>query len=302
LELTGPWAEEGGYPVSQGDRSILRFRFIGTGISLFVRKTPEGGPFTVFIDEQFVNIFEGASERPERVELLIADDQLEVPHSLVIVNGGGRVVLEGARIFGKPVLKGPPGWITIFPNSGVTTRETDYVNIVLNTSRLTPGVYGEQILFTSNGGDADVEVFLEAVTAMQPQFLDVHRYLAGADYFFTTNPQTEAPSLKGYRHLGVAFRLFPPGTPGTIEFNRWCNPGKGDRLYSTEPRGSMKTPAGYQFEGSIGNIATVRLPGTRELYRWHHPGKGHHFFTTDLNGEGMGKKGYRFEGIVGFVR
>lgn len=302
LELAGPWAEEGGYPVSQGDRSILRYRFMGTGISLFIKKTPDGGPFTVFIDEQFVNLHDSFSDQRERVEILITDTQPEASHSLAIVNGGGRVVVEGVRIFGKPVLKGPPGWISIFPNSGMTTRETDYINIVLNANRLMPGVYGEQIVFTSNGGEADVEVFLEVATVTQTRFLDVHRYLAGSDYIFSTNPQAEASRLQGYRHLGIAFRLFSPGTPGTTDFFRWFNPAKGDHFYSSDPSGSAKSPAGYLFEGSIGNIATFRLAGTRELYRWVHPGKGVHFFTTDQGGEGLGKKGYRFDGIAGFVR
>ena len=302
LELAGSWAEEGGYPVSQSDRSIFRYRFTGTGISLFIKKTPEGGLFTVFIDEQFVNLFDGFSDRRERVEILITDDQPEVSHSLAIVNGGGRVVVEGVRIFGKPVLKGPPGWINIFPNSGMTTRETDYVNIVLNANRLTPGVYGEQIFFTSNGGEAEVEVFLEVAAVMQARFLDVHRYLTDSDYIFSTNPQAEASRLQGYRHLGIAFRLFSPGTPGTTDFFRWFNPVKGDHFYSSYPSGGGKPPAGYLLEGSIGNIATFRLAGTRELYRWYHPGKGVHFYTTDQGGEGLGKKGYRFEGIAGFVR
>jgi hypothetical protein len=302
LELTGSWAEEGGYPVSQSDRSILRYRFTGTGISLFIKKTPDGGPFSVFIDEQFVNLLDGFSDRRERVEILIADDQPEVSHSLAIVNGGGRVVVEGVRIFGKPVLKGPPGWINIFPNSGTTTRETDYVNIVLNANRLTPGIYGEQIFFTSNGGEATVEVFMEVAAVTQTRFLDVHRYLAGFDYLFTTNPQAEAARLQGYRHLGIAFRLFSPGTAGTTDFSRWFNPVKGDHFYSSDPSGAGKPPAGYLFEGSIGNIATFRLAGTRELYRWYHPGKGYHFYTTDQGGEGLGKKGYRFDGIAGFIR
>lgn len=305
LELAGPWAEEGGYPVSQisqSDRSILRYRFTGTGISLFIKKTPDGGPFTVLIDEQFVSLLDGFSDRRERVEILITDDQPEVSHSLAIVNGGGRVVVEGVRIFGKSVLKGPPGWINIFPNSGMTTRETDYVNIVLNANRLTPGVYGEKIFFTSNGGEADVEVFLEVAAMTQTQFLDVHRYLAGSDYIFTTTPQAEASRLQGYRNLGIAFRLFSPGTPGTTDFFRWFNPVKGDHFYSSDPSVGGKPPAGYLFEGSIGNIATFRLAGTRELYRWYHPGKGYHFYTTDQGGEGLGKKGYRFDGIAGFVR
>ena len=137
--------------------------------------------------------------------------------------------MEGVRIFGKPVLKGPPGWISVFPDSGTTTRETDYVNIVLNTRQLTPGIYGEHVFFTSNGGEADVEVFLEVAAETQSRFLDVYRYLAGSDYLYTTNPQAEASRLqvKGYRHLGIAFRLFSPGNAGDDRFFPLVQPGQG---------------------------------------------------------------------------
>jgi hypothetical protein len=303
LELSGAWAEEGGYPATLADLSALRYRFTGTGISLLIRKTPEGAPFSVFLDEQFVTLVEGFAERRERVEIIIAEDQPDIPHLLTIVSEGGRVVLEGVRIFGKPVLKGPRGWISVSPDSGMTTRETDYVNIALNTSQLIPGLYAEYVFFTSNGGDTAVEVFLEVAAETQPRLLDVYRYVIGSDYLYTTNPQAELARLqvKGYRSLGISFRLFSPGPPGTTEFYRWFNPVKGDHFYSSDPAGGGKPLQGYLFEGSIGNIATSRLTGTRELYRWYNPMTGCHFYTTDQAGEGMGKKGYRFDGISGFV-
>ena len=305
LELSGTWSEEGGYPVTQqGEYSALQYRFTGTGISLFIQKTPEGDPLMIYMDEQLITLIDGFSERRELVEIGIADEPLETSHRLTIVSDGGWVIIEGVRIFGKPLLKGPPGWIRIFPDSGMTTRETDYVNIVLNTPKLTPGIYGEMISFTSNGGDAIVEVFADVAAETQTRVLDVYRYLAGSNYLLTTNPQAEASRLQvqGYRNLGIAFRLFTPETPGTTDFFRWFNPVKGDYFYSSDRLGGGKPMAGYLFEGSIGNIATFRLAGTRELYRWHHPGKGRHFYTTDQSGEGLGKKGYRFDGIAGFVR
>ncbi len=304
LELSGPWTEEGGYPATQADLSALRYRFTGTGVSLLIRKSPEGAPLSVYLDEQFVTLIDGYAERRERVEILIAEDQPDAPHLLAIASEGGRVVLEGIRIFGKPLLKGPRGWISVSPDSGMTTRETDYVNISLNTSQLAPGLYGEYVFFTSNGGDTAVEVFLEAGAETQPRVLDVYRYVVGTDYLYTTNPQAESARLqvKGYRSLGIAFRLFSPGTPGTTDFFRWFNPTKGDHFYSSDPAGGGKPLQGYLFEGSIGNIATSRLTGTRELYRWHNPATGGHFYTTNQAGEGMGAKGYRFDGISGFVR
>jgi len=107
--------------------------------------------------------------------------------------------------------------------------------------------------------------------------------------------------VKGYRHTGIAFRLFSPGTPGTTDFFRWFNPSKGDHFYSYDPKGGKPLP-GYLFEGSIGNIGTSRLTGTRELYRWFNPTTNGHFYTTEQGGEGITKKGYRFDGIAGFVR
>lgn len=303
LELNGTWAEEGGYPSGQGEQNTLRYRFTGTGIRLYCWKSPDGGSFSVFLDEQFIDIIDGFAERRERVEVLIADALSDGPHLLAIVNGGGKVTLEGVHLFGKPIQRGPRGWITVFPDSGFTTRETDYINVALNTRRLLPGIYGEHVFVTSNGGEADVQVFLEVAAETQPRFMDVHRYLAGFDYLYTTNPQAEAARLqvKGYRHTGIAFRLFAPGTPGTTDFFRWFNPLKGDHFYSYDPKGGKPLP-GYLFEGSIGNIGTSRLTGTRELYRWFNPTTNGHFYTTDQGGEGITKKGYRFDGIAGFVR
>ena len=305
LELSGTWSEEGGQPATQqGKQGTLQYRFTGTGISLLIQKTPEGDPLMIYMEDQLIALIDGYSERREWVEIGIAEDQPETSHLLTVVSEGGRVIIEGVRIFGKPLLKGPPGWISIFPDSGTTTRETDYVNIVLNTPRLTPGIYGEMIFFTSNGGDARVEVFIEVGVETQTRLLDVYRYLAGSNYLYTTNPQAEASRLQiqGYRNLGIAFRLFTPGTPGTTVFFRWFNPVRGDHFYSSDPSGGEKPLTGYLLEGSIGNIATFRLAGTRELYRWYHPASGRHFYTIDQGGEGLGKKGYRFDGIAGFVR
>jgi len=304
LELSGSWSEERGYPVSQGELNALRCRFAGTGVTLFIWKTPEGGPLSVYLDEQFVTIVDGFSERRGWEEVLIADGQPDGVHLLTVVNGQGRVPLEGIRILGKPVMKGSRGWITVFPDSGMTTRETDYINLALNTRQLTPGLYGDHVFFTSNGGDADVEIFLEVAPDTSPMLLNVYRYLAGSDYLYTSNPQAEAPRLqaKGFVGLGITFRLFNSGTPGTTDFLRWYNPAKGDHYYSHDPQGGGKSLSGYHFEGSIGSIATSRLVGTRELYRWYNPSTGTHFYSTDPGGEGITKKGYRFDGIAGFVR
>jgi hypothetical protein len=304
IELYGPWSEEGGYPVCQGDQSSLRYRFTGTGISLLVWRTPERGALNVLIDEKPFTLIDGFADHKEKAEILVAENLPNVPHLLTVVNGGGRIILEGVRVFGKPIIRGPRGWINVFPDSGMTTRETDYVTIAIHTRQMMPGIYAERVYFTSNGGEADIELLVEIAPETQPRFLDVFRYLSGSDYLYTANPLGEASRLqmKGFKNLGIVFRLFNSGTAGTTEFFRWFNPVLGDHYYSSDPAGGGKVLKGYLFEGSIGNIATFRLSGTKELYRWYNPSTGRHFYTTDQGGEGLGKKGYRYDGIAGYVR
>lgn len=304
LELSGDWDEEGGYPAGREEPSSLRFRFTGTGISLLIWKSPEGGPFSVYIDEQFMDLVDSFSKSRERAEVMLTESLPDGPHVLSIDHGGGRTIFEGVRIHGRPILKGTPGWISVFPDSGVTTRETDYINIEFQTRNLEPGIYGERVFLLSNGGDAAVEVFLEVTGEAKPRLLDVFRFVAGSNYLYTTDPRGEADRIraKGFRIDGIVFKLFSPASPGTTGFFRWFNAAKGDHFYSSDQAGGGKSLAGYLFEGAVGNIATSRLTGTRELYRWHHPKTGRHFYTTDQAGEGIGKKGYRFDGIAGFVR
>lgn len=256
-----------------------------------------------FIDDKFMGTESCHSEYDEAAEYLVADELPAGNHTLTIMTKDGDTILEGVRIYGMPILRGNPGWVSLIPNSGVTTRETDYINIAVNTQQLKPGFYGERVLFNSNGGEEIVEISLEIAEESAPKILDVYRYASGSRYLYTTAPQTEARGFteRGYVKQGIAFRLFSPGTPGTTEFYRWFNAANGDRYYSHDPA-IGRSLKGYVLEGSIGNIATSKLTGTRELYRWFNPRTGSHFYTTDPGAEGNSKKGYRFEGIAGYVR
>jgi len=195
-------------------------------------------------------------------------------------------------------------WIKIFPELGVTTREIDYLHVSVDTTRLPPGIYGYVFSIESNGGEAAIELHAEISLETGLKILDVYRYTFGNDVLLSTNPQGETKTsyFKNYRKEGIAFRLFSPGTPGTIEFYRWYNPGKQLHFYSYEANGGGKLSREYLLEGAIGNIATSRLPNTRELYRWHQPSTGQYFFSTNQRGEGIQKKGYKYDGIAGFVR
>jgi len=192
--------------------------------------------------------------------------------------------------------------ISIFPDSGDTTREIDYVNVMVNAKQ-PPGFYDESITFSSNGGKAVVQVSLEiSAENRAARVVDVFRYAAGYDYLYTANPEMEAKNIQRYRKQGIAYRLFAAGAPGTTPFYRWYNAEKNDHFYSYDFKGEGRSLQGYVYEGTIGNIATSRLTNTRELYRWYNSSTGRHFYTTDPNGEGIGKRGYRFDGIAGYVR
>lgn len=305
LDVSGAvWLEEEGYPLGTGRANSLKLKFSGTGITFYYWKDPEGGDLNVLLDDRFLQTIHCRAEERESAETILAKDLTNGPHTLTFVSTTGRAVLQGVRIEGRPVQNGPAGWITVYPKSGTTLRETDYINVVVNTQHLTPGWYTDQIPFTSNGGDKLMEISLEVTAENVYRLLDVYRYVRGTDYFLTTNPQAEQSHLQAgaYVREGLAFRLFSPGAPGTTSFYRWYNPRKGDRFYGYDLQGGGKNLQGYVFEGSIGNIATFRLAQSRELYRWYHPSRSVHFFTTDPTGEGMQKKGYRFDGIAGYVR
>ncbi len=200
--------------------------------------------------------------------------------------------------------KCPPGSVSVFPMSGTTNKEIDYVNVMVDAKQLEHGYYSEDVIFSSNNGKAHVEISFEVSEKNVVKSIDVYRYVSGHDYLLTANPQAEDSVLRaqGYRKQGIAFRLFSSQTPGTTPFHRWYNASKKDHFYSHNLRGERKALQGYVYEGAIGNIATSRLTNARELYRWFNPATACHFYSTDPNGEAIIKKGYRFDGIAGYVR
>ena len=174
---------------------------------------------------------------------------------------------------------------------------------MINTDRLTSGKYSENILFSSNGGNAIVEIAAEVFDHTTSQLMKVYRFTKGTDYLYSADPGAEKMvSIAAYKNEGAVFNLFRNGTPGTTEFYGWYNPARNDHFYSYDKNGGGKSLKGYDYEKSIGNIATSRLTDTKELYRWYNPNTGTHFYSTDLKGEGLTKKGYKYDGIAGYVR
>jgi hypothetical protein len=302
LQLTGNWIAEKGYPKAAGAGCVLRLQFQGTGAVLYGRRISDSPVILASYDEHPVREASLKSLEGNRFESHFDEILTEGPHSLQVQIGEGAAILEGVFVKDARVVTAPSAWLRLTPLSGTTTKETDFVTIRMNLSELKPGIYTDYITITSNGGTAHVPVSVHVTGEQAPKVVTVYRYLRDDDQLFSSQPDKEDPRYLGsYQRSGIAFRLFSPGTAGTVDLFRWYNPTIGDHYYSTERSAGRKSLAGYIFEGPIGNIATIRLPATRELFRWHNPSTGMHFFTTDKAGEGMGRKGYRFEEIVGFV-
>jgi hypothetical protein len=304
LELSGKWSQDHGYPLAADAGQTLRYHFSGTGLDVYFWKGPATGQLTAFIDDRFVLQQDGFSEQRERLEWKVAEGLVEGTHVLTLVNRNGPVAVEGVRIYGSQSMRLHPEHVAISPGHGSVTRQTNYVNVTVNTRSLSPGHYTGRIGFDSNGGQKEIELSLDVLAENVSRTLDVYRYIRDMDYFLTVNPQAELATLQahGYTMQGIAFRLFSPGTPGTTELYRWFHPQKRDHFYGYDLSSVKRSMDGYILEGTIGNIATSRLPHTRELYRWYNPSKMHYFFSIDPKGEGIEKKGYRYDGIVGYVK
>jgi len=305
IELMSRWTANDGYPSGAEGESSIKLRFNGTGIVLYLITYLDDGKLTIYLDEQVISNRKWFTDLKEKKgELPVAEGLVDGPHVLTIVSKDSRLVFEGVKILGKNVIRVPAGRITIVPNSGTTTSQTNYLNVTLNVGQIVPGYYGDNIIFNANGGDGMVEVFVEVIPDSAPRAIDIFRYSKGLDYLFTANPQaeTEKISKNAYIKEGIAFRLFGPETPGTTAFYRWYNPQKNDHFYHHDNAGGGKNLQGYIFEGSLGNIATSKLTNARELYRWYNPASSRYFYTTDPKAENVRKNGYRFDGIAGYVK
>jgi hypothetical protein len=304
MELIGKWTEKNGYPMTKGGAGSLKFRFHGTGISVFLQSHTEEGNCSVYLDEIPVNLPDVLSGEWEKKELVIAEGLTDGPHVISIVVKEGSLELEGVKVFGKEIMRGPKGWITVFPNSGTTSTETDYINVKVDTSHLAPGYYSDQINFKSNAGEEKAEVFVDVASDTSTKIIDVYLYSKDLDHLFTSDPQADSKRLiqNGYIKEGIAFRLFAAQTPGTASFYRWYHPGLRDHFYHYDRTGGGKKLDGYVYEGIIGNIATSRMSNTRELYRWYNPSTRRHYYSTNPKAATGVRKGYRFDGIAGYVR
>ncbi len=302
LSFSGNWGERGGFPVGS-PRCSLRIQGTGRGMHLYYFKEEAGGRFSVTLNGRPVADVDTRGLKREGAEFVVADGLPPGELVVTVAVKEGQVTFEGIRILKEGTSKTMGRFLTILPDSGVTTTEVDYVTIGLDTKKMTPGSYRGFVDFTSNGGEESVEVLAEITPEAAAKWIDVIRYYNGRDRLFSVNPQNDAALIRAGNYVkeGLAFRLFAPSTPGTVEFYRWYSPSRGAHFYSADRLEGERLAGDYRFDGSLGNIATTRLPRTRELYRWRHRKGDVYFFTTDPRAEGMEKKGYRFDGIVGYV-
>jgi hypothetical protein len=306
IELMGKWMESNGYPAGAEGENFVKVNFSGTGIILYLGIYQEDEVnISMSIDKNSVENVELLKDLKEKKgELLVAEGLANGQHVFTLVSKDSRLVFEGVKILGGSTAYFPEGSIKIVPNSGATTRQTNYLNVSFNAGQAVPGYYVDDIVFTTNSGEALVEVFAEVLSENILKVVDIYRYYNGTDYLFTADPQSETKRLIQNRYVkeGIAFRLFKPDTPGTACFYRWYNPQKQSHFYHYNSVGGGKDLRGYIYEGAIGNIATSRLTNTRELYRWYNLKTGHYFYSTDIQGGKISKKIYRFDGIAGYVK
>lgn len=304
MQIWGAWREYQGFPSING-KSILKLQFYGGALSLFVKKLNSSGQFSAYIDNGLVKSYEFSDldEDYEFYEIPVSDNLIEGNHVLTLALNGNGIAIEGVRIKRQDVLEGKYEWITIFPKTGFTLKETDYINVTVNPVQTNPGIYANMIRIASNNGNCDIPVSYEVISELPTQHIDIYRYYKGGYYLYISSHPTEEMRLtsKGFVKQGLAFSLFQPGTLGTVPLHRWYNPNIINQFFSYDYN-KGNSLLGYVYEGTVGNIATSRLSNTRELYRWYNPKTRQHFFSMDAKGEGMTKKGYVFDGIAGYVK
>ncbi len=302
MALDGTWENVDGYPAARGTRERLTFSFEGTGLVLLTDNGGGRGRVRVSVDGGPAVDFDLNGTTGDSGVFPIAPSLKEGSHTVDLLFYGGQAVVEGVRILGEDPRRGQKGWVRIYPDNGTTAKEKDFVNVAVNTTGLSPGLYGSTVVFTSESGTLAADIALEVPHGDTSPFIDILGYRKGFNCLFTSRPAEEAVLPGGYEFRGVAFRLYREGTPGTTEFYRWYHRGENRHAYGYDKKGEGLRLDGYVLEGSIGNIATSRLAGSRELYRWFHPGTGAYFYSTDLKEERVIDRGFRYDGIAGYVR
>lgn len=286
---------------------------------IYQRHVPEGlyrETVQVLFDDRYRTLFfiYGVSSEKARPILDVEPRELslgmlepgKVYMSEIHVSNSGRSTLTwNAETRGrKASSSGEGNLIRLSPARGSTSTAKDFVNVMINPAGQEAGLYSENIIFSSNGGEEVVKLSFEVGKAPTSAFIPVYAYSNGETLALLSEKITGREEVvRGYRREGVAFTLFSAGTPGTAEFYVWHDPDRTSWFYTTDRMGGGIEDIGYVFNGSMGNIALVPLPHTSELYRFYNPEARLYLYRTSLREtDKQRRKGYRYDGIAGYVR
>lgn len=286
---------------------------------IYQRQVPEGlyrDTLQVLFDDRYRTLFfiYRVSDEKSRPILDVEPRELslgvlepgKVYMSEIHVSNSGRSTLTwNAETRGRRASSSGEGnLIRLSPARGSTSTARDFVNVMINPAGQEAGLYSENIIFYSNGGEEVVRLSFEVGKAPTSSFIPVYAYSNGETLALLSEKITGREEVvHGYRRQGVAFTLFSAGTPGTAEFYVWHNPDRTSWFYTTDRMGDGLEDIGYVFNGSMGNIALVPLPHTSELYRFYNPEARLYLYRTSLREtDRQRRKGYRYDGIAGYVR
>ena len=101
MELLGEWISNNGYPSSKGISSSIKFRFHGTGCSIFMKSHMENSGCSIYLDDILLRLPDVSSGPGDKKELVIAEGLRDGHHSITVVSRAAGLELEGVKIFGK---------------------------------------------------------------------------------------------------------------------------------------------------------------------------------------------------------
>ena len=305
VSVSGTWVTRNGYPEYVSGAGRLTYTFYGSGFAFSLEKSGSAGHIRVSIDGTVAGSYNYSGKTNEHSEYLVTNKLSEGIHVALLEFTGAPVVIEGMTLYASNIVTKQSGWLRVFPAKGTTTNEMDYCNVMIKPQGLAPGVYAENILFSSNGGNEHVCVSLEVVPGFDEPYINFYRFVKDESIILSHTKSLAGDEAKGYSRQGVAFRLFAEEVPGTTQLYQWRVPETGDILLSPDmDEVQLKRLLGkdYIFDGAIGNIATVKLEGARELFQWYHSETDRYFYSTDAKGEGMTERGYQYDGMIGYVK
>lgn len=305
ISLSGTWTTRDGYPEYASGAGQLKYTFYGKGFAVSLVHGGEDGQIRVSIDGTVAGSYNYSGKRNERSEFLVTNKLSDGIHVAILEINGAPIVIEGMTVYASNIITQQSNWLRVFPEKGTTTNEIDYCNVMINSQGLAPGVYAENILFSSNGGNERVYVSLEVAPGSVEPYINFYRFVRGENVILSHKESLESEETKEYTRQGVAFRLFAEEVPGTTQLYQWRIPETGEIFLSPDmDEDKLKRSLGkdYVFDGAAGNIATVKLEGVRELFQWYDPETDSYFYSTDAKGEGMTDRGYQYDGMIGYVK